>query len=78
MASATTWACISKRARPRAAWAIPTATMAGKLLAEAVSGTAERFDVMANVPTIGFPGGTLLRWPGLVAGMLYYGLMDKL
>ena len=57
---------------------VPTATMAGKLLAEAVSGTAERFDVMANVPTHGFPGGTLLRWPGLVAGMLYYGLMDKL
>jgi len=57
---------------------VPTATMAGKLLAEVVSGTAERFDVMANVPTIGFPGGTLLRWPGLVAGMLYYGLLDKL
>ncbi len=57
---------------------VPTATMAGKLLAEAVSGTAERFDVMAKVPTYGFPGGTLLRWPGLVAGMLYYGLMDKL
>ncbi len=57
---------------------VPTATMAGKLLAEAVSGTAERFDVMANVPTYGFPGGTMLRWPGLVAGMLYYGLMDKL
>lgn len=57
---------------------VPTATMAGKLLAEAVAGTAERFDVMASYPTHTFPGGTLLRWPGLVAGMLYYSLRDKL
>ncbi|WP_299772373.1 FAD-binding oxidoreductase [uncultured Pseudoteredinibacter sp.] len=57
---------------------VPTAIMGGKLLAEAVSGTVERFDVMANVPTQTFPGGTMLRWPGLVAGMLFYSLMDKL
>ncbi len=57
---------------------VPTATMAGKLLAEAVAGTAERFDVMASYPTHTFPGGTLLRWPGLVAGMLYYSLRDKM
>jgi gamma-glutamylputrescine oxidase len=52
--------------------------MAGKLLAEVVAGTAERFDIMADYPTHSFPGGTLLRWPGLVAGMLYYSLRDKL
>jgi len=57
---------------------VPIATMAGKLLAEAISGTAERFDVMAGVPTRAFPGGTLLRWPGLVAGMLFYSLRDRL
>lgn len=57
---------------------VPTAIMGGKLLAEAVAGTAERFDIMANVPTQTFPGGTLLRYPGLVAGMLFYSLMDKL
>lgn len=57
---------------------VPTATLAGKLLAEALAGTAERFDVMASYPTHTFPGGTLLRWPGLVAGMLYYSLRDKL
>jgi len=57
---------------------VPTAVMAGKLLSEAVAGTAERFDVMADYPTHTFPGGTLLRWPGLVAGMLYYSLRDKL
>ncbi|MDH3646813.1 MAG: FAD-binding oxidoreductase [Gammaproteobacteria bacterium] len=57
---------------------VPTATLAGKLLAEAVAGTAERFDVMANLPTPTFPGGTLLRWPGMVLGLVYYGLRDKL
>lgn len=57
---------------------VPTATLAGKLLAEAVSGTAERFDVMASLPTPTFPGGTLLRWPGMVLGLMYYGLRDKL
>ncbi|MFK8043478.1 NAD(P)/FAD-dependent oxidoreductase [Congregibacter sp.] len=57
---------------------VPIATLAGKLVAEAIAGTAERFDVMANVPTPKFPGGTLLRWPGLVAGMLFYSLRDRL
>ena len=52
-------------------------TLAGKLIAEAVSGTAERFDIMASLPSPKFPGGTLLRYPGLVAGMLYYSLKDR-
>jgi gamma-glutamylputrescine oxidase len=57
---------------------VPIATLAGKLLAEAIAGTAERFDVMASVPSPTFPGGTLLRWPGLVLGMMYYSLRDRL
>ncbi|AOS98011.1 Gamma-glutamylputrescine oxidoreductase [Microbulbifer aggregans] len=57
---------------------VPTATFAGKLLAEVIAGTEERFDILAQIPTPTFPGGTLLRWPGLVAGMLYYSLKDKL
>jgi len=57
---------------------VPTATFAGRLLAEAIAGTAERFDVMATLPVPAFPGGTLLRWPGLFLGMLYYSLRDRL
>ncbi|TXS89307.1 NAD(P)/FAD-dependent oxidoreductase [Parahaliea aestuarii] len=57
---------------------VPTATLAGKLLAEAIHGNATRFDLMARVPSHTFPGGTLLRWPGLVAGMLFYALRDRL
>lgn len=57
---------------------VTIATLAGKLLAEAVSGTAERFDIMASVPTHTFPGGTMLRWPGLVLAMAWYAMLDKL
>jgi len=57
---------------------IALATLAGKLIAEAIAGTAERFDVMADLDLRRFPGGTLLRRPALVAGMLYYGLLDRL
>jgi gamma-glutamylputrescine oxidase len=57
---------------------VQMATLAGKLIAEAVEGTAERFDVMARIPSPTFPGGTLLRWPGLVAGMLYHALKDRI
>jgi gamma-glutamylputrescine oxidase len=57
---------------------ISIATLAGKLIAEAVAGTAERFDVMASLPTPAWPGGALLRWPLLALGMLYYSLRDRL
>ena len=52
--------------------------LAGRLMAEAVAGSAERFDVFAALPHRKFPGGALLRKPMLVAGMLYYALKDRL
>ncbi|MBX3493659.1 MAG: FAD-binding oxidoreductase [Parvibaculum sp.] len=57
---------------------INIATLGGKLLAEAVAGQAERFDWIANIKTPDFPGGTWLRYPGLVAGMLFYAMKDRL
>jgi gamma-glutamylputrescine oxidase len=57
---------------------VQIATLAGKLIAEAIASTAERFDVMARIPSQRFPDGTLLRWPGLVVGMLYHALRDRL
>jgi gamma-glutamylputrescine oxidase len=51
---------------------------AGKLMAEAVRGQAERFDVFASLPTPAFPGGTALRAPLLAAAMTWYSLRDKL
>lgn len=57
---------------------IALAGIAGKLLAEAVAGDAERFDVFARIPQREFPGGALLRRPALVLAMLYYRLKDLL
>jgi len=57
---------------------INMATLAGKLLSEAVAGQAERFDWMSTIKIPTFPGGTLLRYPGLVAGMLWYAMQDRL
>ena len=57
---------------------INMATLGGKLAAETISGTAERFDLMASAPIHKFPGGTWLRYPGMVAGMLFYALQDRL
>jgi gamma-glutamylputrescine oxidase len=52
--------------------------LAGQLLAEAVAGSAERFDVFARIPHRDFPGGPLFRRPSLVLAMLYYRLRDLL
>jgi gamma-glutamylputrescine oxidase len=52
--------------------------LAGKLVAEAIAGTTERFDVFAKIPHREFPGGALLRRPALVLAMLYYRLRDLL
>jgi gamma-glutamylputrescine oxidase len=49
----------------------------GKLMAEAIRGTAERFDLLARVKHLPFPGGAL-RTPLLVAGMLWYRMRDAL
>jgi len=57
---------------------ITLAGIAGKLTAEAIAGTAERFDVFAKIPHRNFPGGAPLRRPALVLAMLYYRLKDLL
>ncbi len=57
---------------------VALAGLAGKLIAEAIAGDAEKFDILATVPTPTFPGGRYLRWPALALGMLYYSLRDRL
>ncbi len=52
--------------------------MAGRLMADAVRGQAERFDVFSKIPHHDFPGGTLLRTPALVLAMAYFRLRDWL
>ena len=57
---------------------VPTATMAGKLIATAIDAGCDDFDLMSGLKTLKFPGGPLLRRPSLVAGMLFYSLRDRL
>jgi gamma-glutamylputrescine oxidase len=52
--------------------------VAGKLIAETISGQAERFDLFSRLPHHNFPGGPLLRTPSLVLAMLWYRMRDWL
>lgn len=52
--------------------------LAGRLVAEAISGDAGRFDTFARIRHRPFPGGRLLRMPALVLGMAWYRLRDAL
>jgi gamma-glutamylputrescine oxidase len=33
---------------------------------------------MALLKQRAFPGGRWLRWPGLIAGMLFYSMLDRI
>jgi gamma-glutamylputrescine oxidase len=52
--------------------------MAGKLVADAIAGQAERFDLFAKLRHRDFPGGPALRMPALVLAMLWFRLKDLL
>ena len=52
--------------------------LAGKILAEAISGQAKRFDAFADLPHYPFPGGRLFRVPFTAMGALYYKMRDQL
>lgn len=52
--------------------------MAGKVIAEAIGGDLERFDVFERIRHWRLPGGKWFANPALAAGMLYYRLKDLL
>ena len=51
--------------------------VAGKILAEAVAGDQGRFDVLASIRHLPFPGG-IFRTPALALGMAWYKMRDQL
>lgn len=55
----------------------PTHMMA-KITAESIGGESSRFETMANISHMAFPGGRLLRRPALAIGMAYYKALDLL
>lgn len=54
------------------------ASLAGRVVAEAITAQSHRLDVFARIPHRPFPGGRTLRTPLLVAAMSWYRLRDLL
>jgi len=54
------------------------ATVGGRIAAEAILGTTDRWDVMARLPVPPFPGGDWFRAPLLALAMTWYALSDRL
>ncbi len=57
---------------------VTTTHLAGRLLAEAISGERERFDAFAALRNYPFPGGRLFRVPLSVLGSWYYQAREKM
>lgn len=53
-------------------------TIAGRIVAEAIAGQAERFDIFTRIKHHDFPGGKLLRRPTLVLAMTWFRMRDLL
>jgi gamma-glutamylputrescine oxidase len=53
-------------------------TLTGEILAEALTGTAGRFDVLADLPSRPFPGGRFLARPLATLGLIWYAMRDRL
>lgn len=52
--------------------------LAGRILADAVAGTLEHFDLFAKVPPVRIPGAHPMRKPMVALGVMYYRLKDRL
>ena len=52
--------------------------LAGRIMADAVAGTVEQFDMFANVKPFIIPGAHLLSKPMVTLGMMYYQIKDRL
>lgn len=52
--------------------------LAGRIMADAVGGTLEHFDLFARVKPVTVPGAHILRKPLVALGVLYYQLRDRL
>jgi gamma-glutamylputrescine oxidase len=57
---------------------VAMAVLGGRLLAEALLGRPERFEIMRRVPAKPFPGGRLLRRPLVSAGLYWFKLVDAI
>ena len=52
--------------------------LAGQIIADAVAGTLERFDLFADVGPVVVPGAHVFRKPMVMLGVLYYQIRDRI
>lgn len=52
--------------------------LAGRIMADAVAGTVEQFDLFANVKSFAVPGAHWLQKPLVTLGMMYYQIKDRM
>jgi glycine/D-amino acid oxidase-like deaminating enzyme len=52
--------------------------LAGQIMAEAVAGSLERFDIFANIDPVIIPGAHRFKNQMVALGMLYYQIKDRL
>ncbi len=50
---------------------------AGTVMAQAIAGQAERFDILSDLPVPTFPGGAAFRTPLLTLAMTWFSLRDR-
>ena len=52
--------------------------LAGQIMADALAGTMEQFDIFTSVKPVLVPGAHLFRKPMVSLSMLYYKIKDRL
>jgi len=57
---------------------VNVAHLAGQIMADAVAGTVERFDLFANVKPLNIPGAHIFSKPMVALGVLFYQIKDRL
>jgi len=57
---------------------VALATLAGEIIAQTIAGQSARFDVMARVPSMPFPGGRRFAQPIMTLAMSWFALRDRL
>lgn len=57
---------------------VALANFAGRMIADMLAGDTERFDLMASLKHMPFPGGKWFRTPALALAMTYYALRDRI
>lgn len=57
---------------------VNVAHLAGKIMADAVAGTVEQFDMFANIKPLVVPGAHIFSKPMVALGVLFYQIKDRL